>query len=164
MGKMKAQAKVWLAWMLVGVVIAAAAATRPATFSLAIHTQQATIKAGDALSLTLVMTNTSDKDIRFGQVLNGGRSPFQIHVLDESNHKVPETPYGQQVNGTTPDTMAVGGEFTVEVAPGKSVREEIMLTKAYEINRPGQYTIFVEKYDPLSGVTVKSNVIVLAVQ
>ncbi len=115
--------------------------------------------------MNIVMTNTSGKDIHYGQPLSVKWAMlFDVHILDGANKLVPETAYGRQLHGTDRNPASLGGSvFSAQVAPGKTVEQQLMLNKEYEIERPGKYTIQVERFDAVSGITVKSNTITLTV-
>lgn len=91
---------------------------------------------------------------------------FYVSVVDEGNHTVAMTAYGRRMNGIPEGggLMLGGSAIPVKLAPGKSVWEELLLDKEYEMNHTGTYRIQAEQYDPLIKVPVKSNVIVLTVQ
>jgi hypothetical protein len=143
-----------------------AALAQPQTveFSLFISVPKKQVILGAPIPLTIKMTNTASHDIYWGQFLNEKRIPFLITILDQHNEIVTQTAYGKEMSGVPRDGVPLGGSvFMVTLPRGKSVSEEVMLNKEYEINRKGTYRIQVERMAP-SGIHVKSNAIVLNVR
>ena len=145
-----------------GIATAQAPAT---TFSLTISSPQPTVRIGEEVPLNIVMTNTSGKDIHYGQPLSVKWAMlFDVHILDSANKPAPETPYGRQLHGTDRNPASLGGSvFSAHVGPGKTLEQQLMLNKEYEIGHPGKYTIQAERVDAVSGTAVKSNTITLTV-
>jgi hypothetical protein len=144
-------------FLAVGMAVGQSPAT--ATFSIAISTPATTVRLGEPIPLKIIMTNTSRHDIHWGQLLSEKRVNFGISVVDAETHAVALTAYGRQMNGIPEGGgIAMGGStFPVTLAPGKSITEELLLNREYEINHAGIYRIEAERY-------VKSNVIVLTVK
>jgi len=153
-------------WLSVALLTGFAAAQSPAAaFSLVISTPHTTVRAGEPVPLTIVMTNKSDHDTGYGRVLGGiPSSIFDVYVLNKNNRDVPETAYGQKRHGTAPGELIGGSVFGFKLPPGNSMHEDLMLNKEWDISESGTYKIHVERFDPPSNMTVKSNVIVLTVQ
>jgi hypothetical protein len=151
-----------LALLVIG---SAHAAPPTASFTIAISTPHSIVKVGEAAPINIVMTNISNQDISYPIPFiaePNSSSIFRIHILAEDNKDVPETPFGQKQHPTGP----VGGSaFNLRLAPGESAKfHDLVLNKQWEINQPGKYTVYAERFDPQSSMTVKSNVIVLTVQ
>ena len=137
-----------------------------ATFSIVISTPATTVRLGEAIPLKIVMTNTSKNYIYWGQLLSEKRVHFNISVVDKESHAVALTAYGRRMNGIPEGggPGMAGSVFPARLAPGKSISEELLLNKEYEIDHAGTYRIQAEQFDPVSKVPVKSNVIVLKLQ
>jgi hypothetical protein len=140
-----------------------AAQQQPPSFSLAISTPHSVVKAGQAVPLTIVITNTSDREIYYAGALNLPGAMY-VHVVDGNNKPAAETPYGRTQHGTAFPPTGSGSVLRIDIAPGESMKEEVMVDKEWDISQPGIYTMQVEKSDSRSNTTVKSSVIALTVQ
>jgi hypothetical protein len=153
-----------LSLILALLTVGSAQAATP-SFTIAISTPHSIVKVGEAVPINIVMTNISAQDISYPVPLiaepNSG-SVFRIRILAEDNKDVSETPFGQKQHPIGP----VGGSaFNLRLAPGESAKfRDLVLNKQWDINQPGKYTVYAERFDPQSKMTVKSNVIVLTVQ
>jgi hypothetical protein len=74
---------------------------------------------------------------------------------------VPFTEYGERLNN--PDALKKGSRVSVTLGPGESLREEIVITRIFDIRTAGKYTIQVARNVPpsLGRGTVRSNKIVI---
>lgn len=135
-------------------------------FTITISTPQSTVKLHSAVTLIITMVNASDHDIYYDVGSGAGVSEriFRTVVIDCDGNPAQETAYGMKVHGTEPNQhggSAFGGRFPVK--PGGTVKEEVVLSKEFNLDKPGQYTIQAEHTDPESRVSVKSNVITVTV-
>jgi len=133
------------------------------SFSLAINTPHSTVRAGEPVLLKIIITNTSDREIHYAGSLSrpGG---LGVYVMDGNDKPVAETPYGQKQHGTAFPPTGSGSVLSIGVDPGKSMEEDVMVDKEWNISRPGIYKIYAVKGDSKSGMAVKSNEILLTVQ
>jgi len=134
-------------------------------FSLVISTPKPEVRLGDAIPLHVIMTNTSDHDIHYAQILGARRLAVGVRILDQQGQLVPQTTYGKEMSGVLPrGNHPIGGSaFAATLTPGESVSADVMLNEEYEINRKGTYRIQAERMEP-DGTRVTSNQILVKVQ
>jgi hypothetical protein len=131
-------------------------------FTITISTPQATVKAGLDVKVEATMTNTSDQDVSYavgvGPIIN-------VDVRDAEGKPVSETPEGRKIHGTD-RRDGPGGVLTViriPLKPGKTLAGESILSKEYDLSKPGKYTVQAHRFDGVSMTMVKSNTITLTV-
>lgn len=131
--------------------------------SLKITTQQDTFKAGSPIILTVIETNISDHDILYSTV--GHRRPFKLHIRDSKGAPVRETQEGMKADGTDPNRKPFVGSVFPPFAlhPGKTIQHNIVLSKEYDLDKLGTYTIQAIEHDPSSHTTVKSNKLTITI-
>ena len=130
--------------------------TKQASFSIAIR-MPSVVKAESELLLEIAMTNTSSKDISYGMVFGWPAwCMFQIDLRDAAGRLVPETAAGQRTrNGPRVIISAV----SLPLAPGKTLRPQMILNRVFDLSQPGEYTVQARRTDSAAGVEVKSNVL-----
>jgi hypothetical protein len=131
-------------------------------FSVTISTPNASVRAGSDVKLNIVLANTTGKDLHSGYGGPGRDGPvFDIDIRDSRNVAVPETPFGLTLHGKNPHPFA-GSVFSAPSHPGEPIKEELILSKEYDLSKPGKYTVQVRERHPVFQ-TVKSNVITITV-
>jgi hypothetical protein len=141
---------------------AAGAQSHTPSFSLAISTPHTTVRTGEPVLLKVLITNTSGREVYYAGALNrpGG---LDVNVMDSNNKPVKETSYGQRQHGTAFPPVGSGSVLRIEVDPGKSMEEDVMVDKEWDIGTPGTYKLYVELADPQSNQAVRSNAVILTV-
>jgi len=155
---------------LIGLVtsIAAAQDATPATptaepwFSVTISTPEASVSAGSDVKLNVVFANNTGKDLHSGYGGLGRNGPvFDIYIRDSKNMAVLETPFGLTMHGKNPHPFS-GSVFSATSHPGETIKEELNLSKEYDLSKPGKYTVQVRERHPVFQ-SVKSNTITITV-
>lgn len=150
--------------LLVGAGQIAQAQNAPSTspdqpaYSLTIRTKQSEVKAGKPINVDVTLTNiTPDKtlSIPIDRGENIGLT-YDFRVDDSQGAEAPSTPYLRALkNNRKPDDPDVQIIFDVRVwtvPPGKSMTNRMDITRLFEIDVPGTYTVWVERVDMLSGI------------
>jgi hypothetical protein len=89
---------------------------------------------------------------------------YDIDVIDPEGKPAAETSYGRKVHGKEPLTHArISTVVSGKLAPGKTMEEELYVNNAFDLSRPGKYTIQVSQFDFLKKVEVKSNKVTVTV-
>lgn len=149
---------------LAGIVVAQVPNTAP-PFSLTISSPQSSFKIGSDVTLELKMTNTSNRNISFGA--GWGMPVVDIEIHDVDGKQTPETPYGLRLHRKDPRFAlqdSVTGPVThPTLRPGESNDSIGSLNKIYDLSKPGEYTIQVQRMDPDSKILVKSNTLTITV-
>jgi hypothetical protein len=155
---------------VLAVSIAAPSPTAEATFSIAIKAAQETVKSGSEARVGITLTNISKRQISIFKVNGNGQAElagFDVDVRNTDGNTPPETKYhkkiktGEDAQGETSQVVVSGGYISLN--SGESVKDEIVVTRLFDLSSPGSYKVQVEKMDEQSKVVVKSNVITVTV-
>ena len=127
-----------------------------APFSLSI-TAPETVKAGAAISVRVVLTNTSDKRIGVSRIRGQDREMalFDVTVTDENGKPITSERYQilrKYLCLADPQTVAngvhpcPGSSSTIALLePGETWSDELGITKLFDLSQPGRYTIQVSR-------------------
>jgi hypothetical protein len=145
-------------WILFAMGSQSAAPTAPgAPFQLTIEPESASVTSGDKIVLRITLTNTSEKDLGFRQRARADEAEwdYSIEVRDEKGDAASQTNFGR--NRLKMMTMFSARVKTVN--PGQSLKEEVTLSKLFDLTIPGRYTVQVSRHaqDSDSGQLVKSS-------
>lgn len=121
----------------------------PPAFTMAISTEQETVKPGAKVTVEIRLTNTSQKVLLFNRWAGGSDDEFRIDVRDSKGDLAPFTK--GYVLGKT------GSIHTYPVDRGETIKERIDITKQYDLSAPGKYTIQAHRLDRISNIDVKSS-------
>ena len=138
--------------------------SRP-VISLAISAKP-TLKAGSPVVIGVTLRNISRHDIVFGREIRG--KDDRIDVRDSTGKLAPDTKLGLLYNGhvvvetgqVNPQDMNLNW-VTIPVKAGKTWGWGVDVSQFYDMSRPGKYSIFIQRLDPIdpSLPGIKSNVI-----
>ena len=159
-----------LATLLVSAQTAPTTVANSATFSLNVSTNSGPFHLGEAIQLEVSLTNISDHKI-YVRRTNGnvGAADFDVFSLDETGNSASESSLYRALKGRSPNDSSksksiVRKDFQViGVEPGQSIESSIDLGKAFDLNRTGNYKVWIERTDAASKTRVKSNVITVAI-
>jgi len=146
-----------------GYPIHALAPRRP--FTIVIGTGQSVFKAGSEIRLHITLTNTSAHDIviwRANGDAQGEVAGYRVEVRDENGNGPPETKYQRVLRGEDEDSL-VWSPIGMDLSPGKSSKDAMIVNKFYDLSKPGKYKIQVHWTDRTSKTVVKSNTITVTV-
>jgi hypothetical protein len=125
------------------------------TLSITPTHQAATVGAG--VSVKSKLTNQTNHEIEFFDTKFD--CDYAVEVRDDKGRLAPQTSYKRQLNcnATAGDTRNI----LVSLKPQESVEEDILITKTYDLNRPGSYAVQVFRKVPpgLSKQSIKSNIV-----
>ena len=137
-----------------------------AAFSIAISAPQTVVKSGSDVTVNIALTNASGDKINVGQdVSRKGEFHYQFDIRDGKRNHATKTKYFRSLRGDEVGRGAVimRGTIIRTLQPGQTLLDEVNLTKLFDLNQPGKYTIQVERRDEDSKIVVKSNVIEVTV-
>jgi hypothetical protein len=132
-------------------------------FSVTITRPKVSVSVGSDVKLKVVFVNNTEQDIRYSGAGGPGRGGpgFDIDIRDSGGKPAPETPYGLKMHGK--DTSWRGGSvFAGTAHPGDKIEEELILSKEFDMSKPGDYTVQVRERNPKFEV-VKSNSITITI-
>jgi hypothetical protein len=135
------------------------------SFSLTISTEHETVAPNSKVIVTTHLTNLSDRPLSFPWSNFGGPDPsYRMDVRDSHGQLAPYTEdYGKRLRREPPYDHMVGRSVGYTVEKGKTITEEIEVTKQYVLSTPGSYTIRVFHPDREANIDVQSNAITLTV-
>jgi hypothetical protein len=134
--------------LILAVILGAPAWAAEPEFSLAVSVAKDGVKAGAEVRLRILLTNLTDHQILIGRLLHplGQENEYSFDVRDDQGRKVPLTRYGRAVNGTPDkgDERQDCGDcsgFGQDVEPHEKITDEIVISKIYDLTKPGKYTV-----------------------
>ncbi len=152
-------------WFFLGLVaVASFSQTAPQPFSLAITTKTPTVAVGSHLKVQIVLTNTSSNTIvitRDKSVEAAEQAGFSATVLDSSGKQVPYTSFGDKF--FKGELITISTPFQVPMKPGEALKQEINITKLYNLSVSGVYTIQLQRKDEASAAVFRSNILTVTV-
>ncbi len=136
-------------------------------FQLPLAPREASLTWALQYSLKLLKKNVSDHAINISR-LKRHLPPYQIDVRDEAGNLRPETEEVRRLKDEQVKDSQNGVPFTGSIVfgtlkPGESKIERVDISRVYDMNTPGKYTIEVYQTDPESKTVVRSNVITVTV-
>jgi hypothetical protein len=127
-------------------------------FTVTISIPKAVVMVGTDVKLKVVLTNKTDKDLRYGGGGPGRGGPvFDLDVCDSNGKAVSETPRGLTLHGKDPRGWS-GSIFLAVAHPGERIEEELSLNEEYDLVKPGKYTVQLRQRHP-KFQAVKSNTV-----
>ncbi len=138
-----------------------------APFTMTISTDHEAVAANSKVVVTAHLTNVSDRSLFFLRLrLSGPDHSYRVEIYNDQGKLAPYTQdYVKRMHREPPYDQIVGGSTgPYEVEKGKTVTEDIEVTKQYDLSTPGRYTIRVFHPDPAANVDVESsNILILTV-
>jgi hypothetical protein len=126
-----------------------------------------------SVGLKITTTNITDHNIvlwteRVQEEQAG--TAYQVEVRDNKGSSRPETDFGRRMRSRTDIPRGAGsgrqwqtsGERLV-LKPGESWTDTITADHLYQLRDPGEYTIYVQRFDPATQTMVKSNIITVTI-
>jgi hypothetical protein len=157
-------------WGFAAMICGAEVGATQQPFSLTISTPQSTVKAGTEVKVNITMMNITNHEIYYVAPITGRetdlQSGFRTDVRDSQGKPAIETTWGLKVHGTDPHRRPFSGSvvsWPISLKPGQVFEKELTISKEYNLNEPGKYTIQVDRSDTQSDVVIKSNVITVTV-
>ena len=141
------------------------ASCQKAKFSLNLSTPQSSVKSGADIPVAITVKNVSDHELRL--LVSSGETgigmDYWVTLLDGLGNPVPETPVGICVHGKdTPATPFLCGIMTfsrgfVLIPIGGEDKSTTHVNLIFDLTKPGNYTVQVQRLDKATNVMVKSN-------
>lgn len=147
--------------------IATARQSAQPVFSVAISVPQDVVASGAEVKVKIVLKNTSDHEIGVARSSREDQGEFhnKIVLRDEHGNLVQMKERGNNGGKGQNDTDSVIQETMVvfPLKPGELLKDGFIVSKAYDMSKPGKYSIQVERIDDESKTVVKSNTITVTV-
>jgi len=129
--------------------------------SLSISVPEQTVRIGSEVKVKTNLTNITDHVLNF---YDANRDcDYPVEVLDDKRNSAPETVYKRQLRCN--QGLSDGKIENVTLKPHESRQDEIVVTRFYDLTRPGRYFVQVLRKIPkeLGQGTVKSNILTITV-
>lgn len=132
-----------------------------------ISTTQNVFKTGSEVILHVMITNNSAEDVSIGLAVDR-TSPMvaghllQVYVRGDQGNIPAETKYQRALRGEAPASdLPVTSMVAGRLPSGKNSGNAIIViaNKYYDLSKPGRYQIHMQWTDPISKITVRSNMI-----
>lgn len=134
------------------------------TFSVNISAVQDVVTVGSAVMVNIVLTNTSDHKIGLAWERTSGGRNFQVNVRNSEGESAQLVPRSWvDTNGRRHIRFGAGSAYVLYLEPGQTKKDFFDACDYYILNRPGKYTIQLQRVDDESKVVVKSNTITVTV-
>jgi hypothetical protein len=121
------------------------------------------IRLGQPIVIKAVITNDSTQALPLDKSVGhaNGELYYSVHVWDSQHKLVPDTAYGESVRKK--DFRALS-KIQEKLSPGQSMEETINITELFRIDKPGSYTVQVQRTIFIERtLTFRSNRIAIAV-
>jgi hypothetical protein len=138
-------------------------------FSVSLRAVQEVVKSGSEVRLEAIIMNTSGHEIIVSNFLPGGRPDtsghgFKITIRDQNSVEPRLTKLGRfLINGEVGEDEEIGKVVFRHLQPGERLAYDIVISNLFDLNRPGKYTIQVERIVDATRTYVKSNTITVSV-
>lgn len=127
-------------------------------FTVTISTPTPVLTVGADAKLKVILTNNTEKDIRYAVGGPGRGGPvFDLDVCDSEGKPIRETPHGLTLHGKDLRPWS-GSIFSTVAHPGDKIEEELVLSTEYDLSKPGKYTVQLRERNP-KFQAIKSNTV-----
>lgn len=129
--------------------------------SLSISPTMQTVKTGSQVRVEAKLTNVANDPVSFSDTIPD--CDLTVTITDAKGESPPETSYkrGLKCGGR----LTASRNILVTLKPGESRKEEIVITRLYQLERPGSYFVQAQRQPPTdpSASYVKSNTVTVTV-
>ena len=146
----------------------AAQAQNKACFSIHVEEPLTSPEADAVINIPLTVANISGKDIYWSYAkTNTPYKAFHV-VLKKDGHDVETTVFHRKMTGKQrpddPQEIEGGDSIALPLAAGKSFTWTIDLSKLYIITEPGQYDMYLSRFDDCSKSEIRSNTLTINIR
>jgi hypothetical protein len=159
---------------MIGVVILGAclcdigvkAQTTP--LSLSIEIDNSSVKLGADIQVKATIKNNTDQGIQLSELRTAGDLHLEYKVnVERDDHTAVAKKYAEKLrrHEVSWDPLADGSVHFVPIQPGETHEDSVNISNRYEFDKPGKYSIQIERELPesLGGGVIKSNTITVMV-
>lgn len=136
----------------------------PPSFSISLSAPPQDVKVGQDVTVSYTVKNISAKELVFSRFVGSRDYNFRLQLLDSAGKDV------DLRKGSTEKAMKEGGLDTPSgsvkryyIKPGESVKQDVIVTKVFDLSSQGTYVLRVQRYDEISKTVVSSNPITVKV-
>ncbi len=143
------------------------ASTLKPCFSIAVVSPLNEFQLGTPLELQVTVKNISGKDIYWSYAKTNTQYKAFHMKLEKDGQEVQTTAFHRKMMGNQrpedPQEIEDSSSIALPLSAGSSFTWKIELTKLYQINQPGVYTISVSRFDDCSKTTIRSRPVSLRI-
>ena len=120
-------------------------------------------KTNSEVRLSIALKNTTNHNISIPVTMGPAEFVYQIEAKDAKGNAAPYTKYGRGVM-VDKTVGARTSAIYVPLKPGETRQvAEVIVSKLFDLSKPGEYTIRVHRYDDQNKVDIDSNELKLTV-
>ena len=136
--------------------------------SVSIEIDNSSVKLGADIQVKATLKNNTDQDIQVSELRMEGDSRLEYKVnVERDDHTAVAKKYAEKLrrHEVSRDPLATGSVQFVPIQPGKTHEGGVNISNRYEFDKPGKYSIQLERELPesLGGGVIKSNTITVTV-
>jgi hypothetical protein len=136
--------------------------------SLSIEIDNSSVKLGADIQVKATLKNNTDQDIQVSELRMEADSHLEYKVnVERDDHTAVAKKYAEKLrrHEVSWDPLATGSVHFVPIQPGKTHEDSVSISNRYEFDKPGKYSIQIEREAPesLGGGVIKSNTITVTV-
>src|SRR5262249_41247060 len=123
---------------------------------------------GADIQVKATLKNNTDQDIQVSEHRTAGDLHFEYKVIVErDDHTAVAKKYAEKLrrHEVLRNPLADGSVLFVPIQPGETHKDSVNISNRYEFDKPGKYSIQIEREFPksLGGGVIKSNTITVTV-
>jgi hypothetical protein len=141
-----------------------------APLSVSIEMDNSSVKLGTDIQVKAILKNNTEQDIQVSELRTAGDSHIEYKVnVERDDHTALAKKYAEKLrrHEVSWDILvdATGSVLFVTIQPGKTHEDSVDISNRYEFDKPGKYSIQLERELPesLGGGVIKSNTITVTV-
>ena len=125
------------------------------------------MEAGSPVWVLVKIENNSDSDLRVYRAISSdmdqGGWVYGVDVFDDKGNPGHETKFYRVAQGRDPDISVRTSGGAIKLKPGKFITDRVNVSKLYDLNEQGKYTIQIQRFDSESKTFLKSNEITVTI-
>ncbi len=132
-------------------------------FTLSLEAEENVIKANSEVKVNVTIRNMSNRAMSVTDSNGPVPSDYVIDARDVHGRPAPDTDFGRKLK--LKEHGYFDSTFIFTLQPGESHKTAMVVTKLYDLSRPGNYLIQVSRAIPkeLGGGSIKSNPVTITI-
>jgi molecular chaperone DnaK (HSP70) len=136
--------------------------------SVSIEIDNSSVKLGADIQVKATLKNNTDQDVQVSELRTAADNHLEYKVtVERDDHTAVAKKYAEKLrrHEVPRDPLETGSVHFVPIQPGKTHEDSVNISNRYEFDKPGKYSIQLERELPesLGGGVIKSNTITVTV-
>jgi len=136
--------------------------------SVSIEIDNSSVKLGTDIQVKAILNNNTDQDVQTSELRTAADNHLEYKVnVERDDHTAVAKKYAEKLrrHEVPRDPLETGSVHFVPIQPGKTHEDNVDISNRYEFDKPGKYSIQLEREAPesLGGGVIKSNTITVTV-